>query len=75
MRPPMPMSPMPGFTPPAPMPVPANTTAYPYYGVAQTNYPMYAPQYYPYYMPTYATPYMGWPTAQPMPMYWTGYGR
>jgi hypothetical protein len=69
-----PSRPMP-FTPPMPMPIGPNTTMYPPGGVAQANYPMYAPQYYPYYMPTYATPYMGWPAAQPMPYYWNGYGR
>jgi hypothetical protein len=79
MRPMMPPAQSAPFVPPVPMPVGPNTTMVPPGAVAQANYPMYAPQYYvpqyyPYYVPTYATPYMGWPTAQPMPYYW-GYGR
>jgi hypothetical protein len=72
------MTPAPqNFTPPAPLPVGPNTTmAYPPSGVAQANYPMYAPQYAPnYYLPTYYTPYPGWQNPQPMPYYWYGYGR
>ncbi len=74
--PPM-MSPAPSpYMPPMPMPVGPNTTMNPYSGVAQANYPMYAPQYQPnYYMPTYYQPYMGWQQQQPMPNYWYGYGR
>lgn len=65
-------APTPSFTPPAPMPVgPQNTMMYPYNGVAQANYPMYMP----YYVPAYYNPYMGYPTMQPMPNYWYGYGR
>lgn len=78
MMPPMHMAPAPQpFNPPAPMPVGPNTTmAYPYNGVAQANYPTYAPQYYPnYYTPNYYNPYMSWQNPQPMPSYWYGYGR
>ncbi|MSQ95950.1 MAG: hypothetical protein EXR98_15540 [Gemmataceae bacterium] len=72
--PPMHMAPNPQFNPP--MPTGPNTTMHPYTGVAQANYPMYAPQYYPnYYMPTYYNPNMGWQNTQQMPTYWYGYGR